>query len=228
MKTFKILGLLLSYPNQDVIKHYDDLKEILAKEKLLNKKSLKHVSSFMDKQSETDLLELQEEYVSLFDRGRSYCLQLFEHVHGESRDRGQAMVDLAAMYEEKGLFINKAELPDYLPLFLEYLSMCPIEETKELLDDIAHIIASIGAKLKKNDSNYHVIFDAIGELANIKVDSKIIKSALAELEKVDDSLEALDKEWEEAAAFGDNPQEDCNTCNAFPNTTETLQRMNGA
>ena len=60
---------------------------------------------------------MQEEYVSTFDRGRSHCLHLFEHIHGESRDRGQAMVNLSDAYEEKGFFIDQAELPDYIPCF---------------------------------------------------------------------------------------------------------------
>ena len=146
-------------------------------------------------------------------------------MHGESRDRGQAMVDLAEMYHEKGLFIDSKELPDFLPVFLEYLSLCNIDEAKELLDDTAHIIATIGAKLKKNKNSYHVIFNALEKLSNIEIDSKIIQNALAELEAEDNSLEALDKEWEEADAFTGNPDDDCNSCNAFPNATQALQQM---
>ena len=72
-----------------------------------------------------DLYDLQERYVLLFDRTRSLSLHLFEHVHGESRDRGQAMVDLLTMYEERGLAAVKNELPDFLPLFLEFLATLP-------------------------------------------------------------------------------------------------------
>jgi len=228
MKTFKILGLLLTYPNKETISHYDELRTTLEAEKLLSDKQIKAISVFIDRHKHSDLLDLQEEYVSLFDRSRSYCLQLFEHVHGESRDRGQAMVDLAEMYAEKNLEINKAELPDYLPLFLEYLSLCTFAEAKDLLDDMVHIVATIGAKLKKNGSDYHIIFDSIEALADIKVDSKIIDAALADLEKEDNSLEALDKEWEEAEAFdGKNPQDDCNSCDAFPKATEALKKIAG-
>ena len=135
------------------------------------------------------------------------------------------MVNLAEMYHEKGLFIDSRELPDFLPLFLEYLSLCSIDEAKELLDDTAHIIATIGAKLKKKQNSYHIIFGALEKLSSIKIDSKIIQNAIAELEAEDNSLEALDKEWEESAAFAGNPNEDCNSCNAFPNATQALQQM---
>jgi len=229
MKTFKILGLLLSYPNKEVIAHYGELKKTIETEKLLPSKSIKALNAFMGRQQNSDLLDLQEEYVSLFDRGRSYCLHLFEHVHGESRDRGQAMVDLTSMYEEKGLIINSAEMPDYLPLFLEYLSLCDAEEAKHHLEDIAHIITTIGVKLKKNNHDYYHIFDSLEKLANIKVDNKIVEAALEDLEKEDNSLDALDKEWEEAAAFdGNNPQDDCNSCDVFPKATEELKKMAGA
>lgn len=227
MNTFKILGLLLTYPNKENLKHFDEMQKVLEEEKILPKKNLKLVNDFMNKKASADLLELQEEYVDTFDRSRSCCLNLFEHVHGESRDRGQAMVDLAEMYHEKGLFIDSKELPDFLPLFLEYLSLCTIDESKELLDDMAHIIVSISAKLKSKKNNYHVIFDALEKLSTVKIDQKIIENALAELENEDNSLEALDKEWEEAAAFTGNAEEDCKSCNAFPNATDALQQMSG-
>lgn len=227
MKTFKILGLLLTYPNAENISHYNEMVQLLEAEKILPTKVLKLIEEFMSKQQVSDLLDLQEEYVETFDRSRSYCLNLFEHVHGESRDRGQAMVDLAEMYHEKGLFIDSKELPDFLPVFLEYLSLCEVTETTELLDDVAHIIATIGAKLKKNKNDYHVVFEALTKLSTVKIDSKIIENALAELAKEDNSLEALDKEWEEAAAFTGDAAEDCKTCNAFPNATESLQQMAG-
>ncbi|MBT3939369.1 MAG: nitrate reductase molybdenum cofactor assembly chaperone [Pelagibacterales bacterium] len=225
MKTFKILGLLLTYPRSETIEHFDEMSSALEAEKILPSKNLKLVSGFLDKLKTADLLDLQEEYVETFDRSRSCCLNLFEHVHGESRDRGQAMVDLAEMYHEKKLFIDSKELPDFLPVFLEYLSLCTASEATELLDDMAHIVATIGAKLKKSKNDYHIIFAAIEKLSTVKIDSKIIENALAELAAEDNSLEALDKEWEEAAAFTGDAAEDCKTCNAFPNATESLQQM---
>jgi nitrate reductase delta subunit len=123
MKTLKVLAILLSYPEESVHTNTKDLAEVLKEENLLPKKTLKDLLVFLDDYKNEDFLELQERFVSTFDRSRNHCLNLFEHIHGESRDRGQAMVDLKDMYASKGLFINKKELPDYLPLFLEYLSL---------------------------------------------------------------------------------------------------------
>ena len=119
MKTFKILGLLLSYPKQDLIDNMADVKAVLKQEDFLPKRSMKNVQAFCDYLTETDLYELQESYVDLFDRGRAHCLHMFEHIHGESRDRGQAMVNLIESYADRGYYMAEGELPDYLPLFLD-------------------------------------------------------------------------------------------------------------
>jgi nitrate reductase delta subunit len=226
MKTFKILGLMLTYPKDEMVSHLDELVNVLEDEKILPAKQIKAIAKLTSEMAGMDLMDLQEAYVETFDRGRSHCLHLFEHIHGESRDRGQAMVDLADMYKTKGLYIDigtVAELPDYLPLFLEYLSLCELEEAKDLLGDTIHVVAAIGAKLKKKDNKYHVVFKALEELSQIKVDKKVIEEAVANEEDL--SLEAIDKEWEEAEAFGGDPQkDDCGTCNAFPNATEALKQ----
>ena len=108
-----------------------------------------------------DLFDTQERYVWLFDRTRSLSLHLFEHVHGESRDRGQAMVDLAQHYEQNGFVISTRELPDFLPLFLEFLSVIPVEDARQLLDDPIEIIATLDERLRKRKSAYRVVFQAL-------------------------------------------------------------------
>ena len=80
------------------------------------------IATLIDQMAALGELEAQAKYDSLFERGRSLSLWLFEHVHGESRDRGQAMVDLMAQYDMAGFEINAKELPDYLPMYLEFLS----------------------------------------------------------------------------------------------------------
>jgi nitrate reductase delta subunit len=217
MKTFKVLGLLMSYPKPEWLAHLDECKSLLAEEQVLPKKHTKAVLAFIDRLETSDIFSLQEDYVGTFDRGRSHCLHLFEHIHGESRDRGQAMVNLAGAYEEKGLFIDRAELPDYVPLFLEFLSMCPEDEALELLGEPIDIMATIAARLRKRDSNYAVLFDALVALSKVKPSQARIDEALAKGPE-DNSLDALDKEWEEAAAFGGPPpgQSDCGTCVAPP------------
>ncbi|MBT4951879.1 MAG: nitrate reductase molybdenum cofactor assembly chaperone, partial [Pelagibacteraceae bacterium] len=115
MKTFKLLGLLLTYPEGTVYSASDELLQTLRSETLLSEKFIKKVEIFLTAQKERGLMVAQENYVETFDRGRAHCLHLFEHIHGESRDRGQAMVDLSETYVTKGLHIDSGELPDYLP-----------------------------------------------------------------------------------------------------------------
>jgi nitrate reductase delta subunit len=228
MKTFKLLGLLLTYPVSETLAHWTKIGELLANEKLLPKKQLERLNSFIDEKLAQDIYGAQEDYVETFDRGRGHCLHLFEHVHGESRERGPAMVDLTEMYASKGLLINQAELPDYLPLFLEYCSSCEYAEAKSLLGEVATILASIGAKLKKRNNAYHIIFDALQVLAAVKVSQKVIDAAVAAVLEEDNSLEALDKEWEESAAFGGDPQqEDCHSChpNAADKEAQTASQI---
>ena len=155
-------------------------------------------------------MDLQETYGGLFDRGRATSLLLFEHVHGESRDRGQAMVDLMELYRGHGFEINTRELPDYIPLYLEYLSQRPQDEAEDGLLDVAHILALVGARLEDRGSEYGLLFRALLDLsqADITVDEFLKQAAN---EERDDSLEAMDRIWEEEAVkFGlDDDAEAC-------------------
>lgn len=142
------------------------------------------------------LLDVQAEYCELFDRGRATSLLLFEHVHGESRDRGQAMVDLMAQYREAGLEIDSRELPDFLPLYLEYLASRSKEQAAEGLQDIAPILALLGARLLQRESPYAVLFDLLLVLSGSDVQAQALTSQVAK-ETRDDTPQALDAVWEE-------------------------------
>ena len=231
MKTFKLLGLLLTYPDGMVYSASHELLQTLRSESLLSKKFIKKVEIFLTVQKERDLIAAQEDYVETFDRSRSHCLNLFEHIHGESRDRGQAMINLSETYLTKGLHIDSGELPDYLPLFMEYLSLCDPKDAIELLGEAIDVIALIGTKLKKSKSPYAGIFECIEVLSATKADSKKIKNAIRESRKDPETLEELDEQWKEAEAFTGDPlvdvEADCNTCSAFPNTTKVLNKMTG-
>ncbi len=210
MRSFRVLAHLLSYPQSQWISHMDELKQVLLEEKLLKAKPLKNIMAFMDDLADTDLMAAQEIYVELFDRGRAHCLHLFEHVHGESRFRGQAMVDLADRYKSKGLQIGTGELPDYLPLMLEFISISAAEEGLELLEQSAPVIATIGEKLKRQKSGYASVFAAIVSLSGARLSEADIKkaadSALPEIKTLDE----LDEQWQEPEAFGGAPE--CGTC----------------
>lgn len=211
MKTFKILGLLLSYPSEEIQVNMEELKAVLRLEKVLPAKLEKAVVKFMDQLATRNLLKAQEDYVALFDRGRGNSLYLFEHIHGESRDRGQAMVDLIEHYKEKDLEVSSKELPDYIPLFLEYLSVCEPKEAQDTLGEVVHIIGALAAKLKKKGSGYNSVFLALEKLTNVKIDEEFVRQALIDDDARDESLEALDKEWEDMPAF-DGVGDDCSTC----------------
>jgi nitrate reductase delta subunit len=156
-------------------------------------------------------MEAQERFVFLFDRTRSLSLHLFEHVHGESRDRGQAMVDLLGMYEADGFEIEAKELPDYLPMFLEFLSTKSDGESDELLGQTLHIIVALGERLKKRKSIYSNAFVVLQGLAAGAPDAKLLDGLLAAEEVEPDDLASLDKIWEEeAVAFLGNAGE--NAC----------------
>ena len=228
MKTFKLLGLLLTYPEGTVYSASDELLQTLRSEALLPEKFIKKIEIFLTTQKAQDLMAVQEDYVETFDRGRAHCLHLFEHIHGESRDRGQAMVDLSETYAKKGLHIDSGELPDYLPLFMEYLSRCEPQDATELLGEAIDVIAVIGAKLKKRKSPYADIFTSIEVLSAAKADTEKIKTALREAHKDPETLEELDKQWKEAEVFTGDPltdvAADCNTCNA--SSQDAMKELN--
>lgn len=223
MKTFKILGLFLCYPEPELISHLDDLIHIMGDEKLLPGRLMKKVTAFADSLGSGDIYNIQENYVELFDRGRAHCLQLFEHIHGDSRDRGQAMVNLAETYAARGLYVRSGDLPDYLPLFLEYLSLCPVGEAVELLGTAINVTSTIGVKLKQRGASYAVIFEALEALSKVKPDRDMLEKVRQEpLESM--SHDEIDEQWEEGRAFdNDDPKSSsCDDCNAFPYATEAL------
>ena len=160
-----------------------------------------------------DLYDLQERYGLLFDRTRSLSLHLFEHVHGESRDRGQAMVDLLALYEKAGLKATAAELPDFVPLFLEFLSTLPLEDARRHLGETAHILEALAERLKKRDSAYESVFRALVAIAEAKPDRDVVEALLQGPDPDPSDLVALDAAWEEEEVrFGPGTQSASGAC----------------
>ncbi|APA88557.1 nitrate reductase molybdenum cofactor assembly chaperone [Paraburkholderia sprentiae WSM5005] len=165
---YAVLGALLDYPDEQLLAALPEARLLLDAERALTRESKAGLERFLDYCEARDLMTLQENYVAQFDRGRNTSLYLFEHVHGESRDRGQAMIDLLQMYERHGLFLASGELPDYLPVFLEYLSRLPRDEARALLTETAEILQSIATQLTKRGSAYGFVVGALGTLAGIR------------------------------------------------------------
>jgi len=204
----KIVSVLLSYPGQDLIDAGRELNRQLAFDTLTAPKQKAWLQELIDDLVGMDVYDAQERYVMLFDRTRTLSLHLFEHVHGESRDRGQAMVDLAEMYGRQGFEIDAGELPDYLPLFLEYLSTQGAEEVHNLLGQTLHIITALRERLQKRGSIYANAFLVLEVLAAAEPDAEALTVLRAEPEDDPADLEALDKVWEEeVVTFGGNAGE---------------------
>jgi nitrate reductase delta subunit len=203
MKTFKVCAALLTYPGQELIDALGELERALDEEGLLDRSRRRELGRLFNVLRNGDLMSLQEQYVGLFDRLRSLSLHLFEHVHGESRDRGQAMVDLRRLYENAGFTLASNELPDFLPVFLEYLSLRPLAEARELLADSAHILEALGARLHKRGSPYCAVFHALLALSGEKVAPSEISDA--DIRSEDDPA-TLDRLWREEPAFGGQPR----------------------
>jgi len=164
MNSLKVLAALLGYPNAELVAALPEIARRLAEDDSLRPATQDALAGLIVELRRDDLLDLQERYVATFDTGRSTSLYLFEHVHGDSRDRGQAMVDLDAMYRRAGYTLSGSELPDYLPALLEFLSMRPAKEARELLDDCAHIVRAIGERLAERGSAYAAAFAALLDL----------------------------------------------------------------
>ena len=221
--TYKALGALLSYPTEDLQRAVPEIHDILKAERRLDATTHTDLDRLLDGMADGDLYDLQERYVLLFDRTRSLSLYLFEHVHGDSRDRGQAMVDLLAMYERQGLTIDGNELPDHLPIFLEFLSAVPDAEARSLLGQPLHVLIAVRERLERRDSAYAAVFRALEGLAAGSPEPEALASLRAEEDDDPNDLAALDAAWEDApVTFGpEAPDTGC------PKAAGILERILG-
>lgn len=191
MKTLKLLAVLLSYPSEEMVAALPEIARRLTAETALRGATQDALAGLLAELKREDLLDLQERYVAQFDAGRATSLHLFEHVHGDSRDRGQAMVDLNALYRRSGYALAVNELPDYLPAVLEYLAGRPAEEVHDLLDDCAHILRAIGERLIAGGSPYAAVIAALLDLHGAApLTAPKIKAGAA-------AQRSLDDEWDE-------------------------------
>ncbi len=201
--TYQGLARLLAYPTAETQELAHDIVTIVHSESLISSGVAGGIAELAQDIATADLYEAQERYIDLFDRTRSLSLNLYEHIHGESRERGQAMVALIELYRSRGLELDAKELPDYLPVFLEFLSILPQPEAASFLAEAVHVLEAMAERLKKRDSRYKAVFDALVALAGVRAEAKIVAALLAEPEENPDDLEALDKQWEETAVtFG--------------------------
>lgn len=202
-KIFKALSALLTYPSAELQQAAGEIGKAIDAAQAIPTRIRAELHTLLTELATQDLYDLQERYVLLFDRTRSLSLHLFEHVHGESRDRGQAMIDLKSLYERNGLEIGASELPDFVPLFLEYVSTRRLAEASELLGQPTHIFSALAERLRKRRSSYEAVFRALVALASVKPSDEAVSALLQEPDPEATDLAALDAAWEdEPVNFG--------------------------
>jgi nitrate reductase delta subunit len=197
MISFKALGALLDYPSPELQAAADEVEQALAEERALPAAELEAVRAFIDQLRKTDIMDLQESWIGLFDRSKRLALHLYEHSYGESRDRGQAMVNLALTYRMNGFELAASEMPDYLPLFLEFLSVIPEVHARRYLGEAIDIVEALRIRLEERDSPYAALLTALVGLAACEADDAEVEAILASEPEDPQDLEALDKEWAE-------------------------------
>ena len=189
-KSLRVLALLLGYPDAELRAHLSELRAALHAERALSASRLTELDALIATLGRKAVLEVESDYVEMFDRGRATSLHLFEHVHGDSRDRGPAMIDLTKTYEQAGLFLGENEMPDFVPVVLEFTSTLQPRQAREFLGEMAHIFNAIFAALQKRESPYACVLGALLELAGEKA---------SPVEVVAD--EPIDAIWEEPVVF---------------------------
>ena len=188
--TLRALAVLLSYPDGERRRHLSEIAQVLHREQALPADRVAELDALIGRLDRGDPLDIEADYVQLFDRGRATSLHLFEHVHGDSRERGPAMIDLAKTYENAGLFLAEGEMPDFLPVALEFASTQPPREARAFLAEMAHILNTIFAALQKRRSAYASVLGALLELAGEKVRPVEVETE-----------EPIDAVWEEPPVF---------------------------
>jgi nitrate reductase delta subunit len=219
----KLIGVLLDYPADELWEHREELLAACNVGGLPSARRTE-LTGFVRDLLDLDPMLAQEQWLGLFDRGRAMSLLLFEHIHGESRDRGQAMVDLIQTYRDNGFELASKELPDYLPLVLEYLSMRPNAEVVDWLKHTGHILELLAARAAERKSPYALPLTLLVEMGKGTLDLELMRRRVATEER-DDTVEAMDRVWEEEAVrFGnDVPGEDCAPPRRLPDGVRTVE-----
>ncbi|MDX2484889.1 MAG: nitrate reductase molybdenum cofactor assembly chaperone [Pseudodonghicola sp.] len=219
-RSLKAMSLLLSYPTEELQHAMPEIAGVLASDSRLTTAARRALRPLVETLQSGDIYEVQETYVALFDRSRSLSLNLFEHVHGESRDRGGAMVNLVEMYRAGGFDPVTSELPDHLPVLLEFLAMRPLADVQDTLADAAHILAALQTRLERRESPYDAVFAALLQIADARVDAGAVEQLLELPDDDPEDLEALDAVWEESeVTFGPDPNAGC------PQVRDMLSQM---
>lgn len=196
MRTIKALGALLHYPQEELIEALDDIQQIIDTEPLLRPGQRSALGGCLAAMREQTLLDLQEQYVQLFDTNPKLALYLFQHLYGDTPQRGPALADLIGMYRDHGWQPAANELPDYLPLFCEFAAQFPQPEARSLLGRALPVLELMAQRLEEEGSAYAAIFSALGSLAERNEDTVAIEKLLSARIRGGKDL-SLDEAWKE-------------------------------
>ena len=194
--TLRALAALLGYPSDALKANIGEVRAAILRDAVLSNADYSRLDPLLRRFETQDLLDLQSAYSELFDRSRSLSLHLFEHVHGDSRERGQAMIDLGQQYVDSGFLLEGGELPDFVPVFLEYASCLPPPEAHDMLGQPAHVFAALAERLDKRGTDYSAIFHCLVALAKARVDADA--RAVVDQNTPPEDAADIDAEWEEA------------------------------
>lgn len=189
----RALAALLAYPDAGLQAAISEVGGALSESRLFTSAEKDRIYPLLRRLAEDELLDLQEAYVALFDRGRRTSLYLFEHLHGESRDRGAAMVDLLQTYERAGFLLHEGELPDYLPALLEFCSCIDAATAQDFIADCAHIVRPLGEAVMARRPDYAAVFDCALRIGRQK--------GLDWTRAPEPETEDIDSDWQEQPAF---------------------------
>jgi nitrate reductase delta subunit len=157
----RVISILLQYPDQDLILNLDELRQVV--ETIAQPQPREQCTNLLNYLGEIPLIRLQEEYTSCFDLNPATCLNLTYHKWGDARERGGALVDFVQLYHRCGYQNSTGELPDYLPLVLEFLSIDPQENQGSFLGQYCDQVETIGSRLQENGSPYAGLIEVVGD-----------------------------------------------------------------
>lgn len=225
MSLLKLLGVLLDYPRDELWEHRQELVAAISAVGLAEAQQAE-LAGFIQTLLDTDPMSAQDQWLATFDRGRAMSLLLFEHIYGESRDRGQAMVDLVETYRRHGFELAARELPDYLPLVLEYLSHRSSEEARDWLQNISHIVGLLEDRATDRQSPYAALFRLLtaqtDSHAHLQAERRPMRHEIR-----DDTPEAMDRLWEEEVVrfSAQAPDDSCSPGATPPRHSEAFHRV---
>ncbi|MDP3087063.1 MAG: nitrate reductase molybdenum cofactor assembly chaperone [Methylotenera sp.] len=167
MQIYKLLSALLDYPNQELVEHLPELQNFVVQNQEIDHAEREALQSFLSHLQSMSVTELQEDYVQTFDMTAEHSLHLTHHLFGDDKNRGPALIDLGELYKDYGVEVVTNELPDYLPLVLEFAAYMDDNESTVFLSDAKKVLGVLTENLQKAESPYAALLSIIENRATL-------------------------------------------------------------